>query len=117
MAGPRCDSLPYQSITAIDLSVSWTGGKIRFITANTADRIFTAQTASELRFKERDYAIFKAAKEKIDELMAMTRKKATQTSPGPSIPEQIKQLAELKDIGALTPQEFEAKKTELLNRL
>jgi hypothetical protein len=31
--------------------------------------------------------------------------------------EQIKQLAQLRDIGAVTPAEFEAKKAELLARL
>jgi hypothetical protein len=33
------------------------------------------------------------------------------------IPEQIRQLAELRDSGALTDDEFEAKKTELLRRM
>ena len=34
-----------------------------------------------------------------------------------SIPEQIKKLAELRDMGVLTPDEFEAKKKELLSRM
>jgi hypothetical protein len=33
------------------------------------------------------------------------------------IMEQIKQLAGLRDAGALTPEEFEAKKAELLKRI
>jgi hypothetical protein len=33
------------------------------------------------------------------------------------IPDQIKKLAELRDAGVLTPEEFEAKKKELLSRL
>jgi uncharacterized membrane protein YdbT with pleckstrin-like domain len=38
-------------------------------------------------------------------------------SPGISIPEQLEKLAELRDRGVLTPAEFEAKKTQLLDRL
>ncbi|MBO0692678.1 MAG: PH domain-containing protein [Acidimicrobiaceae bacterium] len=37
--------------------------------------------------------------------------------PGPSIPEQIEQLAELARRGVLTESEFQAKKAELLDRL
>lgn len=35
---------------------------------------------------------------------------------GPSIPDQIRQLGELRDQGLLTLEEFEAKKSELLER-
>jgi hypothetical protein len=40
-------------------------------------------------------------------------------APAPigNIPEQIKKLAELRDMGVLTPDEFEAKKKELLSRM
>lgn len=38
-------------------------------------------------------------------------------TPGPTIPEQIKQLADLRDSGVLTDAEFEAKKSDLLNRM
>ena len=37
--------------------------------------------------------------------------------PPPSIPELIKQLAELKAAGAISEEEFERKKSELLNRM
>ena len=36
------------------------------------------------------------------------------SAPATDIPAQIKKLAELRDAGALTPEEFETKKTELL---
>jgi membrane protein YdbS with pleckstrin-like domain len=36
---------------------------------------------------------------------------------GPSIPEQIEHLARLRDQGHITPQEYEAKKAELLGRM
>jgi uncharacterized membrane protein YdbT with pleckstrin-like domain len=36
---------------------------------------------------------------------------------GTAVPEQIEQLAKLRDAGHITPAEFEAKKAELLNRM
>jgi len=40
-----------------------------------------------------------------------------QPAAGPSIPEQIEKLGELRDRGLLTQAEFDAKKTQLLDRL
>jgi hypothetical protein len=37
--------------------------------------------------------------------------------PGAAVPEQIEQLARLRDQGHITAAEFEAKKAELLNRM
>jgi uncharacterized membrane protein YdbT with pleckstrin-like domain len=56
------------------------------------------------------------------------RKKAQWSSPGAapaapaatanqSVPEQLRQLAELRDRGIITPEEFESKKTQLLDRM
>lgn len=42
---------------------------------------------------------------------------APAATAGPSIPEQIQQLAHLRDTGILSPAEFEAKKAELLARM
>jgi hypothetical protein len=42
---------------------------------------------------------------------------AAPASPGANIPEQLKQLAELRDSGVITAQEFEAKKAQLLERM
>src|SRR5262245_9650375 len=38
-------------------------------------------------------------------------------SPGAAVPDQIEQLAKLRDAGHITPAEFEAKKAELLGRM
>ncbi|MEJ5256447.1 MAG: PH domain-containing protein [Acidimicrobiales bacterium] len=42
---------------------------------------------------------------------------STGGAASPSIPEQIAQLAQLRDQGHLTPEEFEAKKADLLRRM
>jgi uncharacterized membrane protein YdbT with pleckstrin-like domain len=38
-------------------------------------------------------------------------------APSPNIPEQLNQLADLRDRGVITPAEFEAKKAQLLERM
>ena len=42
---------------------------------------------------------------------------AVETSAAPDIAEQLKKLAELRDAGVITAEDFEAKKTELLARM
>jgi uncharacterized membrane protein YdbT with pleckstrin-like domain len=42
---------------------------------------------------------------------------APTVAPAASVPDQIEQLARLRDQGAITPQEYEAKKAELLKRM
>jgi uncharacterized membrane protein YdbT with pleckstrin-like domain len=42
---------------------------------------------------------------------------APAAAPAQSVPEQLKQLAELRDRGVITPEEFESKKTQLLDRM
>jgi membrane protein YdbS with pleckstrin-like domain len=42
---------------------------------------------------------------------------AASPASGASIPEQIQQLATLRDAGTITPEEFESKKSELLKRM
>ena len=41
----------------------------------------------------------------------------TAAPPNASVPEQLEQLAKLRDQGVITPQEFDAKKAELLKRM
>jgi hypothetical protein len=48
---------------------------------------------------------------------AAVRPDSTEPAAQPTIPEQIGQLAALRDKGALTEAEFQAKKTELLSRM
>jgi hypothetical protein len=48
---------------------------------------------------------------------AATPQPASAAAPADSIPDQIAKLAELRDAGALTAEEFAAKKTELLKRM
>ena len=50
-------------------------------------------------------------------ILSIILTRTSQTPTGTSIPEQIEQLAKLKEQGILTQREFEEKKQELLSRL
>lgn len=58
----------------------------------------------------------KATASAVPEVAPASTAEAT-TSSGPSIPEQIRKLGELRDQGLLTDMEFESKKKELLERM
>jgi len=61
---------------------------------------------------------FRRVVDVINQQIALASAPAPAPRPAaPSIPEQIRQLAALRDAGAITPQEFEAKKAELLARM
>jgi hypothetical protein len=53
----------------------------------------------------------------INEQVARAHAPAPAEQPSADIPEQIRQLAALRDAGALSTDEFEAKKAELLRRM
>jgi hypothetical protein len=53
----------------------------------------------------------------IRDLIQKNKEKSQPSIIGETIPDQIKKLANLKDSGILTEQEFQNKKTELLNRM
>ena len=58
-----------------------------------------------------------ANKRKRDSQAKPSSHSASQSAPGGDIPDQIRRLAELRDAGALTNEEFEAKKKDLLDRM
>jgi hypothetical protein len=64
-------------------------------------------------------------KDDVDPLITAIREQMAAAGPGaraesrtePDVTDQLKKLGELRDLGVLTPEEFEAKKSELLKRL
>jgi uncharacterized membrane protein YeaQ/YmgE (transglycosylase-associated protein family) len=71
-----------------------------------------------LKFPERGIGIdkFKERRQKLEEALRQ-HQHTTQTRDSDEVTEQIRKLAELRDDGVLTNEEFEAKKAELLSRL
>jgi Short C-terminal domain len=65
-----------------------------------------------------DFEMLRAALEKmLSDRHRVTTPVAPPSAEGGSIPEQLAGLAQLRDAGVLTPEEFEAKKIELLARM
>ena len=64
-------------------------------------------------FRRRDNGPVEEVPQEITPLLDFFRRRDS----GPDIPEQIKKLAELRDSGAITAEEFDRKKAELLDRM
>ena len=141
LAVPGPDPMPVWLTMAIGLVGSWGGGAIAaaiwgwdstgavslfgFLTAIglvVAYRRFVqgrpVTGPDAMKFPERGIGIdrFRDRRQKLEHTLRQ-RQHATQTQTYDDVTEQIAKLAELRDQGALTNEEFEAKKAELLSRL
>ena len=69
-------------------------------------------------FRKSQQAAFDALREHVENYIAARHSAAGAPAPAaPSVADQIKQLAELRDSGVLTEEEFGAKKADLLARM
>jgi uncharacterized membrane protein YeaQ/YmgE (transglycosylase-associated protein family) len=141
LAVPGPDPMPIWLTMAIGLAGSWGGGAIAAAiwgwNATGAVSLFGFLAAiilvvayrrfiqgrpitgpEAMKFPERGVGIdrFKERRQKLEDALRQ-RQHATQTPASDDVTEQIRKLAELRDQGALTNEEFEAKKAELLSRL
>ena len=141
LAVPGPDPMPIWLTVAIGLGGSWGGGAIAAAIwgwdATTAISLFGVLAAIALviayrrfaqgrpitgpdamKFPERGLGI-ERMRERRQKLEETLRKQqfAAQTEAHEDVTEQIRKLAELRDEGTITNEEFEAKKAELLSRL
>jgi uncharacterized membrane protein YeaQ/YmgE (transglycosylase-associated protein family) len=139
LAVPGPDPMPVWLTVAIGLAGSWGGGAIAaaiwgwdattavsfvgFIVAIllvVAYRRFIQKRPvtgpDAFKFPERGFGIerFRERRRKLEEL---TRQQQEMRAQGDSASEQLRKLAELRDAGVLTDEEFETKKQELLARM
>jgi hypothetical protein len=109
MTRSRLEDFPYDRITSVQTSTSMMSGKVKiFVSGNSAeiDNVLPKQRAPEIG----DYIRSRIHQEPEPAPPA--------SSSAPSDPlAQLKQLGELRDAGIVTPEEFEAKKAELLSRM
>ena len=95
----------YSTISSIEMSEEWKGPNITF-SASEKMRITNIQKSAAQKFVEH-------VRSKIEDT-------AQSNAPSEStldLPDQIRKLAELKDQGILTEEEFESKKKELLAKM
>ena|SRR5919199_3448562 len=141
LAVPGPDPMPIWMTVAIGLGGSWGGGAIAAAIwgwgSTTAISFFGLIAAillvvayrrfvqgrpitgpEALKFPERGVGIerFRERRQKLEDALRQ-QQFAAQTQQYEDVTEQIRKLAELRDEGALTNEEFEAKKAELLSRL
>jgi hypothetical protein len=81
------------------------------------DSVKKAGSKNAVLFKSKDYSSFKLFQEKVEELMGEVGTSSSTIVNQVSIPDEIKKLSDLKDQGILTEEEFETKKTDLLNKM
>jgi Short C-terminal domain len=93
-------------------------GHIQFsFMGGSSDARIASRDENAVQFSKGQEPPFRAIKEEIDRRIRARSQGAPTSAPSASIPEQIRQLAELRDGGILTPAEFEAKKVDLLARM
>lgn len=108
MMGYDLESFPYENISSFEQGSGFTGGKIAFFASGNK--------ASMKNIKDGD----------LEEFVAFVKSKMGKPAGGgdggggtqaASIPDQIKQLADLNEAGVLSDEEFQEKKAELLDRM
>ena len=107
----------YDTIYAVETKSSWTGTSI-IITSDK--KIVNDEKIRIKHINEQDEAVEQFTeyiRKKQAEDAEPSSSEPSSSEPTPDIPNQIRGLAELKDQGILTEEEFNAKKQDLLDRL
>ena len=103
LAGYDLEVFPYSSISSIDMGKDLMGHRISFFASGNKTSMKWINTGDVQKFVQ-------VVKERIG-------KRAESANTSVDITDQIRKLAELKDAGILTEQEFTSKKQELLLKI
>lgn len=129
--GQKSKGFQLQDITSVEYSCALTEGRIQITVAGSIDPghgfrrkgqsllddvASSRQLENVCQFASTQKEIFKEMAALIQDRVNKTREHST-SAPKIDIAEQIRKLKELADIGAITSEEYEAKKQELLARL
>ena len=115
--------IPLASITAVQLHYArvFTDGFIRFTVAGSPEFRGDLQNAvrdeNAVTYRRRHAKGFNMIRAAVEQYISAHRGGAQSGVGEPDIPEQIKELDELRDQKLITDEEFEAKKAQLLDRL
>jgi hypothetical protein len=126
--GGKATTFDYRNIGAVEVRTGFGQGELQLINPSmpsgqgnrNRDKVKMAETPNGVVFSKTNAALFNEFAAKVREMVGHAHGSTTlasATSPTSSIPEQIKQLAELHEVGALTAEEFSAKKADLLQRM
>jgi hypothetical protein len=117
ISGYDFDSFPYQSITSVALGKNMWGHHITLTVAGNRSQITQIESGKIEAFVDVIQEHLDPAPGPPPMAAPIAASAATASSSATDIPAQIQQLAGLRDQGILTPEEFNAKKAELLSRL
>jgi len=111
-------SYPYTQITAVDIREAVTGSWIQIGTAATPIRKtnFLGRLNAE-NLVQYSWVTGTGIKRVAGIIQQRIGQPMNVAAPAASIPDQIAQLAHLRDTGAITEAEYQQKKQELLNRM
>ena len=130
--GGKATSFDYRTLVGVEVRTGWTQGEFEIIAAalsapqrnRTKDKVNIAESPNGVVFAKQLARHFDAMAAKVREMTGVAhgagtavRPQPTSAASEPSIPEQIKALADLHAAGILTDDEFAAKKAELLARM
>jgi hypothetical protein len=122
--GHEVNSFGYQQITSTEMRGGLMDGYVEISTGGVQNRqpgrLGQMKASNIVPYNRPSEGAFRAVVEVIRQhLYAAPGQPAPNAQPAaaPSIPQQIAELAQLRDAGVLSPAEFEAKKAELLARM
>ena len=104
-SGYELEVFPYSNISSIEMDKKWDGYRVAF-SGSGKMRMTGIETGDVQKFVEY-----------VRSRMGQMEEETTPSELTMDIPDQIRKLAELKDQGILTEEEFESKKKELLAKL
>lgn len=125
--GKGSKRVPIHSISAIQIKPAGTtvSGYIHFTMGGAVERRaeFGRQTfdaagdENSILFTKAEQPFFERVRDAVEVAIAAQRRPATAAAPAPDLVGQIKGLADLRDAGVLSEEEFQAKKVDLLARM
>jgi len=111
LAGYDLESFPYRNISSFEQAKNMMGHSITFFASGNRVHVKWIPTTT-------DFAAFTAlVREAMNAAPGGPLPPAPAAAVQPDVMGQLKQLGELRDAGVLTPDEFDRKKAELLDRL
>lgn len=124
--GRKVTAYPYGQLTSVELQTGLVDGYVQLSAGGAqgrtlGSRVQQMQADNSCAFNKPDEKAFRAVVDILRQRVHLAQQppvaQAAAGATALSIPEQIEQLARLRDQGILSPTEFDAKKAELLRRM
>jgi hypothetical protein len=118
--GVKTKTFLYEHIASVDVSKRWISGEIEIISAGMVEKTSGgffegASKDSVIQFEKKYFEEVQKLASRIRDLASQARQ--PKSAPQEDIPGQIKKLAELRDAGILSEEEFAEQKRKLLSKL